>query len=202
MDFQINSLSSTVNFRLRNIAYICRFVDQDTCAHAMRSLVLSRLDYGNSLLGGISSSSVKRLQKLQIVLRVWFSVSIDGPALLLLLRELHWLPVQQRTNFKILLHVYNCVNSLGPSYLSKAVSHYHCARAGLRSSKDTTCLAVHINNRAIGTTVFSYLGPKLWNYLPIFIHTASTVQSFKMMLKHVYSHQIDFLLWFIWCHWF
>ena len=44
-------------------------------------------------------------------------------------------------------------------------------------------LAVHISNRAIGTTAFSYLGPKLWNDLPIFIHMACSVQSFKMMLK-------------------
>ena len=29
-----------------------------------------------------------------------------------LLRELHWLPVQQRIEFKILLHVYNGVNSI------------------------------------------------------------------------------------------
>ena len=172
MDFQVNSLCRTVKFHLRNFARIRRFIDQDTCAHAVRSLVLSRLDYGNSLLGGISSSSVKRLQKLQNrAARLIFGVNrrtSAGP----LLRELHCLPVQQRINFKILLHVYNCVNSLGPSYLSNAVPHYHCARGGLRSSKDTTRLAVHINNRAIGTTAFSYLGPKLWNDLPILNRTA------------------------------
>ena len=117
----------------------------------------------------------------KIVLLVWFLMSVDGPAPLL--PELHWLPVQQRINFKILLHVYNCVNSKGTSYLSNAVSHYHCARARLRSSKDTICLAVHINNLAIGTTAFSYLGSKLWNDLPVFIRTACGVQSFKKIIK-------------------
>ena len=56
-----------------------------------------------------------------------------------------------------------------------AVSYYHCALAGFRSFKDTICLAVNINNCAIGTAAFSYLGPKLWNDLPIFICTASSV---------------------------
>ena len=198
MDFQVNSLCCTVNFHLkfylRNIARIRRFIDQDTWAHAVRSLVLSRLDYGNSLLGGISSSSVKRLQKLQnratcLILRVNRRTGA-GP----LLRELHWLPVQQGINFKILLHVYNCVNSLGPSYLSNAVRHYHCAHAGLRSSKDTIRLAVHINNRAIGTTAFSYLGSKLWNDLPIFICAACSVQSFKMLKTHLFPSD-----WFFYC---
>ena len=56
--------------------------DQDTCAYIVRSLNLSRLDFGNSLLDGISSSSVKRLQKLQNHAAHLFSVSIDGTALL------------------------------------------------------------------------------------------------------------------------
>ena len=40
----------------------------------------------------------------------------------------------------------------------------------------------------------SYLGPKLWNYFPIFIRTASSVQTFKMLLKHIYFHQMIVLL--------
>jgi hypothetical protein len=183
MDLHVNLLCRTVNFHLKNISRIRRFIDQNTCAHAVRSLVLSRLDYGNSLLGGISCSSLKRLQKLQNrAARLVYCVDRRTSAAPLL-RDLHWLPVQQRINFKILLHVYNCVNSLGPSYLSDVVSLYQCARAGLRSSKDKTRLAVHVNKRAIGSTAFSHMGPRLWNDLPIFIRTASSVQSFKKLLK-------------------
>ena len=123
----------------------------------MRSLVLSRLDYGNSLLGGISSSSVKRLQKLQNrAARLVFGVNRRTSASPLL-RHLHWLPVQQRIDFKILLHVYKCVNSLGPQYVSDTVSLYHCARSGLRSSTDTTRLSTQNNKRAIGAVAFSYI---------------------------------------------
>ena len=183
MDFHVSLLCRTVNFHLRNIARIRRFIDQDTCAHAVRSLVLSRLDYGNSLLGGISSSSVKRLQKLQNrAARLVFGVNRRTSASPLL-RHLHWLPVQQRIDFKILLHVYKCVNSLGPQYLSDTVSLYHCARSGLRSSTDTTRLSTQNNKRAIGATAFSYIGPKLWNKLPVSIRTARSVQSFKKLLK-------------------
>ena len=71
-------------------------------------------------------------------------------------------------NFIILLHVYNCGNSLGPSYLADAVSQYQFARAHLRSPEDTTRLALHVNNRVIGTTALSYLEPKLWNDLHFF----------------------------------
>ena len=183
MDLQVNSLCRTVNYHLRNISRIRRFIDQDTCAHAVRSLVLSRLDYGNSLLGGISRYNVERLQRLQNrAARLIFCVgrrTSSSP----LLRELHWLPVQQRIEFKILLHVYNGVNSLGPTYLSDILSHYNCKRTGLRSSQDKTRLSVPVNRRVIGDSSFSFLGPKLWNALPIFIRIAPNVQSFKKMLK-------------------
>ena len=185
MNLQVNSVCRTVNFHLRNIARIRRFIDQNTCAHAVRSLVLSRLDYGNSLLGGISRCNVKRLQVLQNrAARLVFCVNRRTSAAPLL-RELHWLPVQQRIEFKILLHVYKCVNSLGPSYLSDTVSLYDCARVGLRSSEDTTRLTIPFNKRAraIDNTSFSNIGPRLWNDLPISVRTACSVKSFKKMLK-------------------
>ena len=42
----------TLNFQLRNIARIRKYLDQDTCHHIVRSFVLSLLDYRNSLLPG------------------------------------------------------------------------------------------------------------------------------------------------------
>ena len=45
----ITNLSRTITFHLRNITRIPRFIDKDTWHHAVRSLVLSRLDYCNGL---------------------------------------------------------------------------------------------------------------------------------------------------------
>ena len=137
MDLQVASICRTVNFHLRNISRIRRFIDHDTCAHAIRSLVLSRLDYGN--LGGLSRSNIQRLQKLQNrAARLIFCVSRHTSAVPLL-RELHWLPVQ---------------NSLGPTYLSDLLSSYGCAREGLRSSRDTTRLAVPVTHVSFVMVLF------------------------------------------------
>ena len=183
MDLHVNSICRAINFHLRNISRIRRFIDKDTCAHAVRSLILSRLDYGNSLLAGTSQYNVQRLQKLQNrAARLVFRASKRTSAAPLL-RDLHWLPVQQRIEFKILLHVYNSVNRLGPMYLSDVMSQYACAREGLRSSRDTTRLSVPVNRRVIGDSSFAYIGPRLWNNLPIFIRTASSARLFKKLLK-------------------
>ena len=38
---------------------------KDACSHAIRSLVLSRLDYSNSLLINVSKMDIERLQRIQ-----------------------------------------------------------------------------------------------------------------------------------------
>jgi hypothetical protein len=183
MDLHVSSLCRTINFHLRNISRIRRFIDRNTCSHAVRSLVLSRLDYGNSLLGGISVANTQRLQRLQNrAARLIYCVNkrTSAPPLL---RELHWLPVQQRIHFKILLHVYNCVNNTAPSYLKNLIHFYKSGRSNLRSSNDVLRLDVPIPKRNVGESAFSFIGPKLWNDLPLKIRQAKNVKLFKKQLK-------------------
>merc|ERR1712002_360138 len=102
MSHHVSSLTRSLNFNLHNIGRIRRYIDEDTCNHTVRSLVLSRLDYSNSLLYGIT---VKDMQKLQTIqnrsARLIFKANRrehTSP----LLQQLHWLPVSERILFKIL----------------------------------------------------------------------------------------------------
>ena len=61
MSSQVNSICSSTNYHLRNIARIRKNIDHDTFHHVVRCLVTSRLDYCNSLLYGITKAHLKRL---------------------------------------------------------------------------------------------------------------------------------------------
>ena len=63
MSDHVRRVCQIANFHLRNISHVRKYLTEDACNHAVRSLVLSRLDYGNSLLANINASDVKRLQK-------------------------------------------------------------------------------------------------------------------------------------------
>ena len=65
MSPHVTGLCKALSFQLRNISRIRRFLDTDTCNHIIRSLVLSRLDYGNALFLGITQNNLSRLQRLQ-----------------------------------------------------------------------------------------------------------------------------------------
>jgi len=62
----------------------------------VHALVLSCLDYCNSLFAGSSKAAIKRLQRVQdVAARLLCSASPHAHALLLR-KQLHWLPVSSR----------------------------------------------------------------------------------------------------------
>ena len=67
MSGQVTALCKSLNFHLYNISRVRKMLTKDACSHAIRSLVLSRLDYSNSLLINVSKMDIGRLQRIQIV---------------------------------------------------------------------------------------------------------------------------------------
>ena len=106
MSSHINSLISSVNYHLRNIRRISKFLDQDTKHAVVLSFILSRLDYGNALLYGAKSKDLDLLQSLQHkAIKLIFSANrFDSPVPLM--NTLHWLPIRERINFKICMYVF------------------------------------------------------------------------------------------------
>ena len=101
-----------------------------------------------------------------------------------LLKDLHWLPVSQRINYKMSVFVYKCINDIAPSYLSDALERYTPAR-NLRSSMDRTILVqTKRTYKFIGCRSFYHLGPLVWNKLPRDIREAGSIETFKKKLKH------------------
>ena len=114
MSYHISHICSTVTFYLKNISRIRRFIDQSACHNAVRSLVLSRVDYCNGLLSTIPSNQLIRIQRLQNwAARLVLQVSRDHPTQPLF-NSLHWLPLKQRIMFKLLLIVSKTLNKQAP----------------------------------------------------------------------------------------
>ncbi len=76
-------------------------------------------------------------------------------------------PIKHRINFKILLITYKALNGLAPQYLSELLSHYSPSRP-LRSQNSGHLIIPRISKSTAGGRSFSYLAPKLPNYLTLF----------------------------------
>ena len=90
MTEHVKSIVKSINFHLRNMYRIRRFITFDSCNHLARSLILSRLDYANSTLFGITTTDLRKLQTLQNrAAKAVFRLGRMHPSATLL-RELHW----------------------------------------------------------------------------------------------------------------
>ena len=70
------------------------------------------------------------------------------------LYKLHWLPIEERIVFKILLMTFKCMMGLAPSYLSDLVERYVPGR-NLRSMNGHRLVEVKHNLRNYGFRSFS-----------------------------------------------
>ena len=160
---------------IRNIAGIRKFISKDHLKTLVNALIIAKLDNCNSLRFGISSYDSGRLRKFQNSCARLIYKKGKRDHVTAMLHELHWLPCEARTCFKILCYVFKCLHGLAPSYLSELLVVKH--------SQDLT-LCIPRTLTSYGDRSFSCAGPRLWNALPESIRMACSLEAFKSKLKH------------------
>ena len=107
----------------------------------------------------------------------------------LILKELHWLPVEQRILFKIYLITFKCLNNLAPSYLKELLTLYRPNRT-LRSSSDKLRLVtVPYNLKTYGYRSYSVHAPILWNSCLCISDQLIVLILLNLNLKCLYGQQ-------------
>ena len=183
MSSHVSRTIQCMYIHLRKISQIRDMIPLNVAKCLASSLVLSRMDYCNSLLAGVSSQNIRRLQVVQnnaarVVCRKKKRDSASP-----LLRELHWLPVQHRIDYKIATLCFKSLDGTAPPYICSLLSRYSPGRS-LRSSADTTRLVVPVTRtKTFGDRSFGYYAPQLWNSLPRNIRESESISIFKRRLK-------------------
>ena len=114
----INETCKKASFAIRSIGRIRRYLPYaDGLKMLVNSLVISRLDYCNSVLHGIPKYQRDKLQRIQNIAARMISGTRSTDHTTPILKNLHWLPVEARMNFKILLITYKILNGQSTSYL-------------------------------------------------------------------------------------
>ena len=133
---RITKLCQTINWQIRNLYRIRRYIDQETCANIVRAMLLSRLDYCNVLFNNIAQRDLDRLQRLQNKCARLVFMPPRRANISPLLKKLHWLRIKDRISFKTLLYVYKSLNGLCPRYIDACLIVKN-AKARLRHALTT-----------------------------------------------------------------
>ena len=173
METQVSRICKICYYHLRNISYIRHMLSKDTANILVRSLVISRLDYCNSLYFGISEKLINKLQKVQNAGARIISRSKKSSHITPILKSLHWLPMRARVDFKVLCLTYQCYHQNAPKYLNDIISKHVPPRA-LRSSDQELLTVPNRHLKSYGLRSFSHAGPSLSHNMPLEIILCST----------------------------
>ncbi|KAK9395419.1 hypothetical protein NXF25_018780 [Crotalus adamanteus] len=108
-----------------------------------------------------------------------------------ILRELHWLPVGLRMQFKVLVITFKALHGIGPGYLQDRILP-HSSQRPVRSHRlgllqvpsARQCRLAGPRGRA-----FSVVAPTWWNQLPPEVRTTPTLPAFKKAVKTLLFRQ-------------
>ena len=143
--------------------------------------MLARIDYCNSLYVNLPKATTNRLQRIMRCAARVVALPRYGASVTDICKELHWLPIRERAEFKVLTLVYKSVHGTSPGYLSELITPYHPTRELRSGFSNLVC--VKKCRLKYGERAFSYAGPTLWNSLLLDIRNVDSFSIFKKKLK-------------------
>ncbi len=177
MTHHTNKIVSHCYKILKDIGRIRSVLSRKHTEILVHSVITSRLDYCNSLFFNMNKSNLEKLQKVQnaaarLVVKKRKSQSISED-----IKELHWLRVESRIIFKILLLVYKSIQGTCSKNLVLDYKQYNCR------PEDFLKLQVKFAKTKYGERTYDYFAPRLWNALPLHIRTEEKIEEFKKKIK-------------------
>jgi len=170
---------------LRQIRSVRRSLTRTTLLTLVHALVVTKVDYCSSVLSGISRQLSQRLQSVfNASARLVYSAR-KSEHITPLLRELHWLQVPERIQFRLCVLVYGCLNGTAPSYLAETL-HMTAdlgSRRRLRSASTSTLVIPSTRRTTLGDRAFPVAAARAWNALPPSVRSASSLLQFRCDMK-------------------
>ncbi len=182
-DHHIINMAKNINYHLYNIGKLRKYLTNEAAKTYVHSIITSRLDFCNSLLYGLPQSSLQPLERaLKNAARI-VSLTRRSDHITPVMRSLHWLPLKERIEYKIILLTHQTLKGLTPAYLNDLLVAKPVHRASLRSNNLSLLDIPRSSTPTYGDRAFCVAAPTLWNNLPQSIRSIDSLELFKQKLK-------------------
>lgn len=178
-DKHTNKIVSHSHKLLKDIGRIRNVLTKDHTEMLVHAVISSRLDYCNSLFFNMKQQNMFKLQKVQNAAARLITRKRKRESVRETLNELHWLKVESRIVFKMILIVYKCIYGLCSKNLKLSYKSYNCRPNDYLQLKTIRVKTKH------GKRTFDYAAPHLWNALPLDVRMEEDVERFKRRLKTI-----------------
>ena len=182
---QINNVVRTAGYHLRNIAFIKKYLDEDSVKKLVFNSVISRLDYCNSIYHELPKDQLKKLQRIYNRAARLIKGTSSRERITPVLIELHWLPIKPRIIFKICVMTHQAITTGCPPYLRELLTVLHPGENTINTRRATDAVSLFEPRctSSIGFRAFKFATPRLYNNLPLDIRSTTNIILFKKKLK-------------------
>ena len=133
---RVNKICQSGMYAVKVLSSLRNVIDSETKIILVKSLVLNKIDYCNSLLSSIPNYLIEKIQKvLNASIRFIFNLK-KSVHITPFMKQAHFLPVQFRIKYKLCCETYKILNNISPKYLHDFLTPDFPKRSGLRSSED------------------------------------------------------------------
>ena len=202
MEAHIQAKCSAAFKHLYNLRRIRKYLTREATETLVHAFIFSHIDYCNGLLHGLPKYQLQKLQRIQNMAAKLVFRQPKFSHVTPLLTQLHWLPVEYRIEFKLLILTFKGLHGLAPEY----IKNMFVVKTDVYSYRSSTSIEdiVFVNGNVqedIQSSQILYLqvpktsrktfysrslpvaGPVLWNKLPSIIRMESDFDQFKKRLK-------------------
>lgn len=187
---QVRKCTRQASYCILSLRKIKLLFSQKHRQRLVQSLVLSRLDFNNSvyILLACPYSGLTKIQLVQNEATRLVTGLSRRDHISPTLQSLHWLPISARVDLKALCMICRAYYNLGPQYLTAMIKHYSPART-LRSNSALLVLQPTSKLQTKGGRSLKVRGAELWNNLPPFLGSMLSILAFWKALKTLlFSH--------------
>ena len=129
----VNDVCKSAFYHCHTISHIRKYLLMQTTDILIHAFVTSKLDHWNSLLYNVPKNIIKKLQSVQNAPGRLITCARRCDYITPILFDLHWLPVSEQINFKILLLTFKALHQQSPTYIQDLITRYLLSRS-LQSS--------------------------------------------------------------------
>ena len=113
----VNYICKCAYLQIRVIGHLRPYINDKAAQTLVQNLIITRIDDCNALLYGAPRYVIQKLQRLQnmaarIITRIKRTAHITPS-----LASLHWLPIDQRIEHKLLVNTYRAIHGTAPEYV-------------------------------------------------------------------------------------
>ena len=177
LEKHINNIVSHCYKILKDIGRIKKCLKKDHLERLVHAVISTRMDYCNSLFVNLAQCNLHKLQKLQNSAAKIILGRRRRDSATAALKELHWLNVDARITFKILLLAHKVIKGKSSENLTLPYKKFN----GRES--DDFLLETPVFKTKYGKRLFAYNASRLWNALPWEMRIEEDIKKYKRELK-------------------